>query len=54
VTYDVEKIRGGEVMDPMVQNDDLIVVKRSKSRIALKDSLFGDILQTLNPFALVK
>ena len=46
VTYDVEKIRGGEVMDPMVQNDDLIVVKRSKSRIALKDSLFGDILQT--------
>lgn len=54
VTYDVEKIRAGDVLDPIVQNDDLIVVKRSKSRTALKDSLFGDILQTLNPFALVK
>jgi len=54
VTYDVDKIRHGEVFDPMVQNDDLIVVKRSKSRTALKDSLLGDILQTLNPFAFVK
>ena len=42
------------VFDPLVQNDDLIVVKRSKSRTALKDSLLGDILQTLNPFAFVK
>lgn len=54
VTYDVDKIRHGEVFDPLVQNDDLIVVKRSKSRTALKDSLLGDILQTLNPFAFVK
>jgi polysaccharide biosynthesis/export protein len=49
-TYDVERIRRGEVEDPAVVNDDLIVVNRSKSRTALKDSLFKDIIDTVNPF----
>jgi polysaccharide export outer membrane protein len=49
-TYDVERIRRGEVEDPAVINDDLIVVNRSKSRTALKDSLFKDIIDTVNPF----
>ena len=49
-TYDVERIRRGEVEDPAVVNDDLIVVNRSKSRTALKDSLFKDVIDTINPF----
>lgn len=49
-TYDVERIRRGEVDDPPVVNDDLIVVNRSKSRTALKDSLFKDVIDTVNPF----
>lgn len=49
-THDVEKIRRGELPDPEVVNDDLIVVNRSKSRAALKDSLFRDVIDTINPF----
>lgn len=48
--YDVEKIRRGELEDPSLVNDDLIVVNRSKSRAAFRDSLFRDVLDTLNPF----
>jgi polysaccharide export outer membrane protein len=49
-THDVERIRRGEIEDPAVVNDDLIVVNRSKSRTALKDSLFKDVIDTINPF----
>lgn len=52
--FDVEKIRGGETPDPSLQNDDLIVVNRSKARTALKDSLLGDVIQSLNPFSFLK
>ena len=48
-TFDVEQIRTGEAVDPLIQNDDLVVVKRSKARVAFKDSLFRDILDALNP-----
>ena len=48
--YDVDRIRSGELEDPAVLNDDLIVVKRSKARTVLKDSIFGDIINTINPF----
>jgi polysaccharide export outer membrane protein len=48
--YDVERIRRGEIEDPVVVNEDLIVVNRSGNRVALKDSLFRDILDTINPF----
>ena len=48
--YDVPKIRSGEAEDPMLMNDDLVVVNRSAARTALKDSLFRDILDTINPF----
>lgn len=50
VKYDVLKIRTGEAEDPMLLNDDLVVVNRSTARAALKDSLFRDILDTVNPF----
>lgn len=48
--YDVDKIRTGEAEDPEILNDDLIVVNRTASRVVLRDSLFGDMLDVLNPF----
>jgi polysaccharide export outer membrane protein len=48
--HDVERIRRGEAEDPPIINDDLIVVNRSTSRTALKDSLFKDVIDTINPF----
>ncbi len=52
--YDAEKVRSGEQSDPLIQNDDLVVVKRSRARTALRDSLFRDILDTINPIPLLK
>ncbi len=49
--YDVLKIRKGEAPDPMLQNDDVVVVNRNDARVTLRDSLFRDIIDTLNPFA---
>ncbi len=54
LVFDVDKIRNGEIVDPSIQNDDLVVVKRSKARTALKDSLLGDVIQSLNPFSFLK
>lgn len=54
LVYDVIKIRAGEFEDPLLVNDDIIVVKRSGARAALKDSLFRDILETINPFSYMK
>jgi polysaccharide export outer membrane protein len=52
--FDVVKIRSGELEDPMLVNDDVVVVNRSGARAALKDSLFRDILDTLNPFTYIR
>jgi polysaccharide biosynthesis/export protein len=49
--YDAMKIRKGESPDPPLQGDDIIVVNRDNKRTALRDSLFRDIIDTLNPFA---
>jgi polysaccharide biosynthesis/export protein len=49
--YDVERIRRGEIADPIVVNDDLIVVNRSKARIMFKDSIFRDVIDAVNPFS---
>ena len=49
-TFDLEKIRSGEVQDPLISADDVIVVKRDSRRTALRDSLFSDFLTTINPF----
>lgn len=49
--YDLEKVRAGEVADPDVRADDVIVVKRDARRAGLRDSLFRDILDTINPFS---
>ena len=49
--FDVERIRRGESEDPAVVNDDLIVVNRSKMRTIMKDSIFRDVLDAINPFS---
>lgn len=49
--HDVLKIRKGEAPDPLLQADDVVVVNRDGTRATLRDSLFRDILDTLNPFA---
>jgi len=52
-TYDIEKIRRGETDDPIVLNDDVIVVNRSPARVVLKDSVFRDMLDAINPFSYI-
>lgn len=49
--YDIEKIRGGKNDDPLIQGDDLIVVQRDSTRALLKDSLFRDVIDSINPFS---
>lgn len=49
--FNVMKIRTGEAPDPMLQGDDLVVVNRDPRRTALRDSLFRDVIDTLNPFS---
>ena len=51
--YDIEKIRRGEQDDPTVLNDDVIVVNRSPARVVLKDSVFRDVLDAINPFSYI-
>ena len=49
LVYDVDRIRAGELDDPSVINEDLIVVKRSASRVFMKDSVVSDFFQWINP-----
>jgi polysaccharide export outer membrane protein len=50
LVYDVEKIRAGEIADPAVVNEDMIVVKRSPGRILFRDSILRDVVDLVNPF----
>ncbi len=54
LVFDAEKIRAGEQPDPPILNDDLVVVKRNKARAAVKDSLFRDILDFINPIPFLR
>lgn len=51
--YDIEKIRAGKAADPPIQGDDLIVVQRDSTRVMLKDSLFRDVIDSVNPFSVL-
>ena len=51
--FDVEEIRAGKAEDPVVKGDDLIVVQRDKTRALLKDSIFRDIVDSVNPFSIL-
>lgn len=49
--FDVNRIRSGKDPDPPIKGDDLIVVQRDSARAALKDSLFRDVIDSINPFS---
>jgi polysaccharide export outer membrane protein len=49
--YDIEKIRTGELPDPPLAAEDVIVVKRNPTRALLRDSLFRDVVDSINPFS---
>jgi polysaccharide export outer membrane protein len=49
--FDVDQIRSGKTEDPVIRGEDLIVVQRDASRKLFKDSLFRDILDSVNPFS---
>jgi len=49
LTFDVNRIRAGELPDPMLVNDDMLVVKRSPNRVVLRDSLLSDFFGLFNP-----
>ena len=49
--YNLDLIRKGEADDPLLQSDDVVVVNRESSRVWLRDSLFRDVIDTLNPFS---
>lgn len=50
-THDLDKIRSGELPDPFILADDVIVVKRDPVRAALRDSLLRDVIDSINPFS---
>jgi polysaccharide export outer membrane protein len=52
--YDVEKIRAGKSEDPVIRGDDLIVVQQDGTRKFLKDSVFRDIIDSINPFSVLR
>jgi polysaccharide biosynthesis/export protein len=51
--YDVKKIRTGESEDPVLKGDDLVVVNKNGTREILKDSIFRDVLDFINPFSIL-
>ena len=51
--HDLNKIRTGELPDPFILADDVIVVKRNAVRAALRDSLFRDVIDSINPFSVL-
>ncbi len=52
-SHNVEKIRSGEMEDPVVMAEDVIVVKRDPTRALLRDSLFRDVIDSINPFSVL-
>jgi polysaccharide export outer membrane protein len=53
-TFDVERIRAGKDEDPSIRGDDLIVVQRDSARALLKDSIFRDVVDSINPFSVLR
>jgi polysaccharide export outer membrane protein len=52
-TFDIDRIRAGKDDDPPIQGDDLIVVQRDAIRAFLKDSVFRDVVDSINPFSVL-
>jgi polysaccharide export outer membrane protein len=53
LVFDVDQIRAGKSEDPAIKGDDLIVVQRDSTRVLLKDSIFRDVIDSINPFSVL-
>lgn len=53
LVFNVEKIREGTEPDPFLVAEDVVVVKRDATRALLKDSLFRDVVDSVNPFSVL-
>ncbi|NTV87478.1 MAG: polysaccharide export protein [Burkholderiaceae bacterium] len=53
-TYDLDLVRSGEIPDPVVLPEDVIVVQRRPVRVLLRDSAVSDFINLLNPFNYMK
>lgn len=52
--YDMERIGSGEIPDPVILPEDVIVVQRKPARVFLRDSAVSDFIQLMNPFNYLK
>jgi len=52
-TFDIDRIRAGQDPDPPIRGDDLIVIQRDTARAWLNDSLFRDVVNTVNPLSYI-
>ena len=53
-TFDLDRVRSGEIPDPLVLPEDVIVVQRKPMRVLLRDSAVSDFINLLNPFNYMK
>ena len=54
LVFNVEQIRAGKDNDPVILGDDLIVVQQNSARKFLRDSVFRDFLDSINPFSVLR
>lgn len=54
MTYDLDQVRSGEIPDPVVLPEDVIVVQRRPMRVLLRDSAMSDLINLFNPFNYLK
>jgi len=52
--YDLSLIGSGEVPDPVILPEDVVVVQRKPARVFLRDSVVSDFINLLNPFNYLK
>lgn len=51
LSYNLDQIRAGDVEDPLLRGSDVVVVQKSTGRTFLRDSIFRDAIDFLNPFS---
>lgn len=51
--FNIDDIRAGKQDDPQIKGEDLIVVQQDSTRRLLKDSIFRDVLDSINPFSIL-
>ena len=49
LTFDLVKVRAGEIPDPSLVNEDVVVIRRDEGRVVLRDSIVGDFINIFNP-----